>query len=53
MPRIQPRSIPAELEARLLQSGLSALEARLYAARGISEPTDLEHELARCCPLPA
>ncbi|GAB7126927.1 single-stranded-DNA-specific exonuclease RecJ [Silvimonas sp. JCM 19000] len=34
----------------MLQSGLSALEARLYAARGISEPTDLEHELARLLP---
>ena len=50
MPRIQPRIIPPELEATLLQAGLSALEARLYAARGISAPAELEHELARLLP---
>ncbi|MGL4604213.1 MAG: DHH family phosphoesterase, partial [Iodobacter sp.] len=50
MTTITPRSVPAAAEAALGQQGFSALEARLYAARGITSRTELEHELAHLLP---
>ncbi|KAF0814338.1 Single-stranded-DNA-specific exonuclease RecJ [Andreprevotia sp. IGB-42] len=50
MSMIRSRNVPAELNRQLMASGLSALEARLYAARGIASPTELEHELKHLIP---
>lgn len=50
MTAIRCRSVPAELEKALLAAGLSALEARLYAARGICSALELEHELTHLLP---
>ncbi|QZA79677.1 single-stranded-DNA-specific exonuclease RecJ [Deefgea piscis] len=47
---IRPRSVPAQLENALLSAGFSALHARLYAARGIAHPQELEHELKHLLP---
>ena len=47
---IRSRTVPADLENELRQNGFSALEARLYAARGIASAAELEHELTRLLP---
>ncbi|UXY14529.1 single-stranded-DNA-specific exonuclease RecJ [Chitiniphilus purpureus] len=53
MPLIRTRTVSESCHGLLLAAGLSALEARLYAARGIAHPTELEHELARLLPFTA
>lgn len=50
MPKIRTRSVPDALFAALCGAGFSALEARLYAARGICSRTELEHELTNLLP---
>ncbi|WP_035051634.1 single-stranded-DNA-specific exonuclease RecJ [Andreprevotia chitinilytica] len=50
MSLIRARAVPAELQQSLLAAGLDTLFARLYAARGIASPTELEHELKRLLP---
>ncbi|QLI83079.1 single-stranded-DNA-specific exonuclease RecJ [Chitinibacter fontanus] len=50
MSQIKIRAVPAEQERHLLQAGFSPLQARLYAARGISQPQELEHELKHLLP---
>lgn len=50
MSQIKIRAVPAEPERHLLQAGFSPLQARLYAARGISQPQELEHELKHLLP---
>lgn len=50
MPKICIRPVSPELFSALTQVGFSALEARLYAARGIRSRTELEHELANLLP---
>lgn len=50
MPKIRTRSVPDALFAALCGAGFSALEARLYAARGIRSRTELEHELTNLLP---
>ncbi len=52
MPKIRTRHAPPELESVLRESGFSPLEARLYAARGIRQRSELEHELANLLPFP-
>ncbi|QKJ67512.1 single-stranded-DNA-specific exonuclease RecJ [Deefgea piscis] len=47
---IRPRPVPAQLENALLTAGFSALHARLYAARGIADPQELEYELKHLLP---
>lgn len=47
---IRPRIVPADLEAALRSAGFSALHAKLYAARGITHPQELEHELKNLLP---
>ncbi|MBE9609658.1 single-stranded-DNA-specific exonuclease RecJ [Chitinilyticum piscinae] len=47
---LQPRPVDATLAGLLQQQGLSALEARIYAARGIASVSELEHELGRLLP---
>ncbi|WP_051278782.1 single-stranded-DNA-specific exonuclease RecJ [Chitinilyticum aquatile] len=48
--RLQQRTCPDELLSLLQQQGMSALEARIYAARGIASPQELEHEVSRLLP---
>ncbi|MBY0445975.1 MAG: single-stranded-DNA-specific exonuclease RecJ [Burkholderiales bacterium] len=50
MTTISPRIVPSLAESLLCEQGLSPLEARLYAARGIATRTELEHELAHLLP---
>lgn len=50
MAEIRARNVPDQLAAQLCSSGLSQLEARLYAARGIASRAELEYELARLLP---
>ena len=50
MPLLRPRIVPADLESSLQQAGFSPLHARLYAARGITHPQELEHELKHLLP---
>jgi single-stranded-DNA-specific exonuclease len=50
MSQIKIRAVPAEPERHLLQAGFSPLQARLYAARGIAQPQELEHELKHLLP---
>lgn len=50
MPKICPRTVAPELFSALTRVGFSALEARLYAARGIGSRTELEHELVHLLP---
>ncbi|MGL6042002.1 MAG: DHH family phosphoesterase, partial [Deefgea sp.] len=47
---IRSRQVPAELEAALRGAGFSSLQAKLYAARGIANPKELEHELRNLLP---
>lgn len=49
-PHIQSRTVSAQLETRLRNAGYSALEARLYAARGIGDEHELEYDLTRLIP---
>ncbi|MDR3414242.1 MAG: single-stranded-DNA-specific exonuclease RecJ [Formivibrio sp.] len=53
MPKIQIRAVPDELLTALTEVGFSALEARLYAARGIRSRTELEHEFVNLLPFDA
>ncbi|WP_157314654.1 single-stranded-DNA-specific exonuclease RecJ [Chitinibacter sp. GC72] len=50
MSLIKKRAVPATLEKNLLAAGFNPLQARLYAARGIASPTELEHELKHLLP---
>ncbi|QLG87522.1 single-stranded-DNA-specific exonuclease RecJ [Chitinibacter bivalviorum] len=50
MSQIKARAVPAALEQNLLAAGFSELQARLYAARGIANPQELEHELKHLLP---
>ena len=50
MSKIKIREVPSALLQNLLDAGFSALEARLYAARGIRSRIELEHELANLLP---
>lgn len=47
---IRSRPVPTELERHLRGAGFSVLESKLYAARGILDPKDLEHELKHLLP---
>ncbi|XVK51580.1 single-stranded-DNA-specific exonuclease RecJ [Jeongeupia wiesaeckerbachi] len=50
MPQIRARAVTGDGQQRLMNEGLSELEARLYAARGIASPLELEHDLKRLLP---
>jgi len=50
MPKIIPRSHPKDAAQRLTDAGIAPLLARIYAARGISDATQLETGLARLQP---
>ncbi len=50
MPTIIPRSHPKDAAQRLADAGIAPLLARIYAARGISDATQLETGLARLLP---
>ncbi|SMC24848.1 single-stranded-DNA-specific exonuclease [Andreprevotia lacus DSM 23236] len=50
MSLIRAREISPALQQQLQGAGLSPLEARLYAARGIASPQELEHELRNLLP---
>lgn len=50
MPIVRSRSVLPEDLAALQQAGFSPLEARLYAARGIRNRRELEHELVHLLP---
>lgn len=50
MPKITPRPYPAEIARSLEQHGLHPVLARIYAARGITRPAQLESELAGLLP---
>ncbi|WP_034607402.1 single-stranded-DNA-specific exonuclease RecJ [Chitinimonas koreensis] len=48
--RILNRSIPPDAERALLAAGLHPVEARVYAARGIADPAELETEFKHLLP---
>lgn len=50
MSLIRPRPIAPQAVAALQQAGYTPLQARIYAARGIADPQELEHELSRLLP---
>ena len=50
MPRILTRPFASETKQALEQHGVPPLLARLYAARGITEASDLAHELGTLLP---
>lgn len=50
MPNITPRSFPQHAFEILNQYGLPPVLARIYAARGIEQPQQLETELSRLLP---
>jgi single-stranded-DNA-specific exonuclease len=50
MTRIAVRSVPETIAGRLAGSGVSPLMARLFAARGIADPAELEVGLASLLP---
>lgn len=50
MPHITVRSYSAQAFEELIKSGLSPVLARIYAARGIEDPNQLETELSRLIP---
>ncbi|WP_373975298.1 single-stranded-DNA-specific exonuclease RecJ [Chitinibacter sp. SCUT-21] len=50
MSQIKQRHVSAELESKLIQAGYTPLQARLYAARGVQSPIELEHELKHLLP---
>ncbi len=50
MPLTAQRPCPADLENALLAAGFAPLQARIYAARGISQPAQLEYDSTRLLP---
>ncbi|WP_199152780.1 single-stranded-DNA-specific exonuclease RecJ [Chromobacterium sp. ASV23] len=50
MSQIVTREVPAELQQKLLGQGLTPLQARLYAARGIVDSTELDYGLKGLLP---
>jgi single-stranded-DNA-specific exonuclease len=50
MPKIVPRTYPEDATQHLAGSGIAPLLARIYAARGITEPAQLETGLNRLLP---
>ena len=50
MPNVTPRSVPPQAFDALIQHGLHPVLARIYAARGIAEPEQLETELSLLIP---
>ncbi|GHD59995.1 single-stranded-DNA-specific exonuclease [Jeongeupia chitinilytica] len=50
MPQVRARAVAPDRLQQLMNEGMSALEARLYAGRGIASPMELEHELKRLLP---
>ncbi|UTH73596.1 single-stranded-DNA-specific exonuclease RecJ [Chromobacterium sp. IIBBL 290-4] len=50
MSQIVTREVPAELQQKLLGQGLTALQARLYAARGIADSVELDYGLKGLLP---
>ncbi|MFC7092521.1 single-stranded-DNA-specific exonuclease RecJ [Jeongeupia naejangsanensis] len=50
MPQVRARAVAPDRLQQLMNDGMSALEARLYAGRGIASPAELEHELKRLLP---
>ncbi|THF60821.1 single-stranded-DNA-specific exonuclease RecJ [Pseudothauera rhizosphaerae] len=49
-PRIHPRPVPQRALAMLTQAGIHPLLARLYAARGVVAPSDLDYSLGALLP---
>ncbi|AOZ49086.1 single-stranded-DNA-specific exonuclease RecJ [Chromobacterium vaccinii] len=50
MSQIVTREVPAELQHKLLGQGLTPLQARLYAARGIADSEELDYGLKGLLP---
>ncbi len=50
MPRIEIRSCPDKLRQNLERNGISPQWARLLAARGVADPTEVTHRLANLLP---
>ena len=50
MPNITPRNIPPQAFDTLTRHGLHPVLARIYAARGITKPEQLETELSLLIP---
>ena len=50
MPKIVPRTYPEDATQHLASSGIAPLLARIYAARGITDPAQLETGLNRLLP---
>ncbi|OHX10827.1 single-stranded-DNA-specific exonuclease RecJ [Chromobacterium sphagni] len=50
MSQIVTREVPAPLQQTLLQQGLTPLQARLYAARGIADSAELDYGLKGLLP---
>ncbi|MBM2886579.1 single-stranded-DNA-specific exonuclease RecJ [Chromobacterium phragmitis] len=50
MSQIVTREVPAELQQKLLGQGLTPLQARLYAARGIADSIELDYGLKGLLP---
>ncbi len=48
---ILTRPVPAQAEQTLLAAGLHPVEARIYAARGIADPQELEAEFKHLLPV--
>ncbi|AVZ78887.1 single-stranded-DNA-specific exonuclease RecJ [Zoogloeaceae bacteirum Par-f-2] len=49
-PRIHTRAVPQRAFAALTQAGIHPLLARLYAARGVTAPSELDYSLAALLP---
>jgi len=52
MTRLIRRPVPSKLQWQLENEGLSPLLARLYAARGVQNASDLDYELKSLLPPP-
>jgi single-stranded-DNA-specific exonuclease len=50
-PLIVHRTAPAEAVTRLIAAGCDPLLARIYAARGVAEPLELDDAFTQLCPL--
>lgn len=50
MSKITQRPYPANITLRLVQSGVAPLLARIYAARGIAEPAQLDTDIKHLLP---
>jgi single-stranded-DNA-specific exonuclease len=50
MSKITQRPYPADTTQRLVQSGIAPLLARIYAARGIAEPAQLDTDIKHLLP---